>query len=53
MTTVKSLDDLKKLREQALEKRKVKAAEGNSSGYRCHGNLWYCCRRTGNYESRA
>jgi NADP-reducing hydrogenase subunit HndB len=28
MTTVKSLDDLKKLREQALEKRKVKAAEG-------------------------
>lgn len=30
MTTVKSLDDLKKLREQALEKRKVKAAEGNA-----------------------
>jgi NADP-reducing hydrogenase subunit HndB len=30
MTTVKSLDDLKKLREQALEKRKVKAAEGKA-----------------------
>jgi NADP-reducing hydrogenase subunit HndB len=30
MTTVKSLEDLKKLREQALEKRKVKAAEGNT-----------------------
>ena len=30
MTTVKSLDDLKKLREQALEKRKVKTAEGKA-----------------------
>lgn len=30
MTTIKSLDDLKKIREEALEKRKVKAAEGRA-----------------------
>lgn len=30
MTTVKSLDDLKKLREQALQKRDVKKAEGHA-----------------------
>jgi NADP-reducing hydrogenase subunit HndB len=30
MTTIKSLEDLKKIREEALEKRKVKAAEGNA-----------------------
>jgi len=30
MTTVKSLEDLKKLRELALEKRKVKTAEGKA-----------------------
>jgi NADP-reducing hydrogenase subunit HndB len=30
MTTVKSLEDLKKLRDQALEKRKVKTAEGKA-----------------------
>jgi NADP-reducing hydrogenase subunit HndB len=29
MPTVKSLDDLKKLREEALEKRKLKSASGN------------------------
>jgi NADP-reducing hydrogenase subunit HndB len=28
MTTIKSLEDLKKIREDALEKRKVKASEG-------------------------
>ncbi|BCY18811.1 NADP oxidoreductase [Leptolinea sp. HRD-7] len=30
MTTIKSLEDLKKIREEALEKRKVKAAEGKA-----------------------
>lgn len=30
MTTVKSLEDLKKLREQALQKRDVKKAEGHA-----------------------
>lgn len=30
MTTVKSLEDLKKLREQALQKREVKKAEGQA-----------------------
>jgi NADP-reducing hydrogenase subunit HndB len=30
MATVKSLDDLKKLREQALQKREVKKAEGHA-----------------------
>jgi NADP-reducing hydrogenase subunit HndB len=30
MSTIKSLDDLKKIREQALEKRKVKTAEGKA-----------------------
>lgn len=30
MTTVKSLDDLKRLREEALEKRRVKTAEGRA-----------------------
>lgn len=30
MTTIKSLDDLKKLREQALQKREVKKAEGQA-----------------------
>lgn len=29
MLTVKSLEDLKKLREEALEKRRLKSAEGN------------------------
>ncbi|GAP22926.1 NADH dehydrogenase [Leptolinea tardivitalis] len=30
MTTIKSLEDLKKIREEALEKRKVKASEGKA-----------------------
>jgi NADP-reducing hydrogenase subunit HndB len=30
MTTIKSLEDLKKIREEALEKRKVKTAEGKA-----------------------
>ena len=30
MTTIKSLEDLRKIREEALEKRKVKAAEGKA-----------------------
>ncbi len=30
MSTIKSLEDLKKIREEALEKRKVKASEGNA-----------------------
>lgn len=30
MTAIKSLDDLKRLREEALEKRKVKTTEGNA-----------------------
>jgi NADP-reducing hydrogenase subunit HndB len=30
MTTIKSLDDLKRIREEALEKRKVKTAEGKA-----------------------
>ncbi len=30
MTTIKSLEDLKKLREQALEKRKAKSASGST-----------------------
>jgi NADP-reducing hydrogenase subunit HndB len=31
MSTVKSLEDLKRIKEQALEKRKIKATEGNST----------------------
>ncbi len=37
MPTVKSLDDLKKLREEALEKRKLKTASGNAHVVVCMG----------------
>ena len=37
MPTVKSLDDLKKLREEALEKRKLKTASGQAHVVVCMG----------------
>ena len=40
MPTVKSLDDLKRLREEALEKRKMKTSDGKAQVIVGMGTLW-------------
>jgi hypothetical protein len=51
MSTVKSLEDLKRIKEQALEKRKLKTTAGTISGHRRNGYMRNRCWRTRYDES--
>ncbi len=48
---MKSLEDLKKIKERALEMKKNERRRGAGNYYNWYGNRWYCSRRTRNHES--
>ena len=46
MNKIKSLEDLKRVREEALSKRPDQGGQRTERNCSWHGNRWYCSRST-------